>query len=105
MPRLIQLSAYSYDWKSGNRSGDKQIGLIAQEVQETFPELVSEGSNGTLSVSYTRFIPLLIEGIKEQERAYNSLEQKFTKLESVNKTLQNRLEDLESKLELFMRTK
>lgn len=105
LPRLIQLSAYSYDWMSGNRSGDKQIGLIAQEVQETFPELVSTDSDGTLSVSYTRFVPLLIEAVKEQEKANASLEHKLTKLESENATLQSRLEILESKLDLLIGSK
>ncbi len=41
------------------------FGLIAQEVQEVFPELVYENDNGYLSVNYTELIPVLLQSIKE----------------------------------------
>ena len=42
-----------------------QYGLIAQEIQELYPDLVYEDSNGYLSVNYVGLIPILIEAIKE----------------------------------------
>ncbi len=42
-----------------------QIGMIAQEVQEQFPELVAENSDGSLTIRYMYFAPVLLEAIKE----------------------------------------
>ncbi|MCK5138186.1 MAG: tail fiber domain-containing protein [Bacteroidales bacterium] len=44
-----------------------RIGLIAQEVQEVYPELVGEDNEGYLTLNYTNLIPALIEAIKEQQ--------------------------------------
>ena len=41
------------------------FGLIAQELQEVFPDLVYENDNGYLSVNYTELIPILVQAIKE----------------------------------------
>ena len=44
----------------------RHIGLIAQEVQEQFPELVKESGNGYLSVDYSAFSAVLLKAVKEQ---------------------------------------
>lgn len=49
-------------------SGEKVIGLIAQEVQRVFPELVRQEQDGYLSVNYTDLIPVMIEAMKELAR-------------------------------------
>lgn len=46
---------------------EDQIGLSAQEVQKVFPELVSEDEDGFLQMNYIGLIPVLIEGMKEQQ--------------------------------------
>ncbi len=48
--------------------GEKVIGLIAQEVQRVFPELVRQERDGYLSVNYTDLIPVMIEAMKELAR-------------------------------------
>ncbi|MBD64048.1 MAG: hypothetical protein CME62_02500 [Halobacteriovoraceae bacterium] len=49
---------------------DRQFGVIAQEVQEVLPELVQQSKHtGKLTVEYLGFIPILIEGFKEQQKA------------------------------------
>ena len=59
----------------------KHIGVIAQEVEEVVPELVST-KDGYKSVAYANTVALLIEAIKEQQAMINSLEERLTKLES-----------------------
>ncbi|MDZ7878502.1 MAG: tail fiber domain-containing protein [Saprospiraceae bacterium] len=44
-----------------------QIGFSAQEVQTVLPQLVKTSSIGMLSVNYVSVIPVLVEGIKEQQ--------------------------------------
>ena len=43
----------------------KHIGLIAQELQLLYPELVTEGQDGYLAVNYIELVPVLIRGIQE----------------------------------------
>ena len=53
----------------------KQYGLIAEEVEQIFPELVMTDSLTTLkAINYTKLIPILIEAIKEQEEKIVALE-------------------------------
>ncbi len=42
-----------------------QFGLIAQDVEKIFPELVYEDGNGYKSVNYIGLIPMLIQSIQE----------------------------------------
>ena len=44
---------------------EKHYGLIAQELQEIYPSLVSEGRNGYLTINYIEIVPLLIKSIQE----------------------------------------
>ena len=43
----------------------KHYGLIAQDVQKIYPDLVYENSKGYLSINYTEMIPILVQSIKE----------------------------------------
>ena len=43
----------------------KHYGLLAQDVQKLFPELVEEKGDGYLSVNYMELIPLLIQSVQE----------------------------------------
>lgn len=44
---------------------NKHYGLIAQELQEIYPTLVTENQDGYLAINYTEIIPLLIRSIQE----------------------------------------
>jgi len=52
----------------------KHYGLVAQELQEIYPDLVYEDATGYLSVDYTGLIPILIETIKELNDKVESLQ-------------------------------
>ena len=49
------------------------IGVIAQEIEDVIPEVVSTGSDGLKSVSYGNIVGLLIEAIKDQQNQINEL--------------------------------
>ncbi|MGD1847923.1 MAG: tail fiber domain-containing protein [Salibacteraceae bacterium] len=44
-----------------------QYGFIAQNLQKVMPEMVRADEEGFLSVNYTGLIPVLVEGLKEQQ--------------------------------------
>ncbi len=52
------------------------FGLVAQELQQVYPNLVYENDNGYLSINYTELIPVLIQSIKE----LNAKVEQFTSL-------------------------
>ena len=51
----------------------KHFGLIAQDLQKIYPDLVYENDNGYLAVNYTEIIPLLIQSIKELKEEVDML--------------------------------
>ena len=67
LAKLMKIDGKSYTMKSNEKVN--KIGLLAQEIEEVFPELVKEGEDkdGTLSVNYQGLIPVLINAIKEQQ--------------------------------------
>ncbi|MBP6431129.1 MAG: tail fiber domain-containing protein [Ferruginibacter sp.] len=77
LKKLQQLNGYTYNWKDKNNM-TLQIGLIAQEVQQQFPQLVVE-SNNKLSVNYSGMIPVLLEAIKDQQKQIDELKQLLLK--------------------------
>ena len=55
----------SFTWKD---NGNKAYGVIAQDVEEILPDIVSTNKEGVKSVSYTQIIPFLIQVIQEQHK-------------------------------------
>lgn len=58
----------------------KEIGFIAQEVEEVVPELVRTLPDGKKSVSYVNMVGLLVEAIKEQNEKIVNLEKEVAEL-------------------------
>jgi hypothetical protein len=73
LSRISQLNAYTYDWIDPSKSKNQQIGLIAQEVEKVFPQLVKE-HEGTKTVSYSHMVPVLLQAIKEQQAEIDELQ-------------------------------
>jgi hypothetical protein len=65
LEKLEGINGYYYDWKS---SGEKQVGLIAQEVEKVLPEAVTENAKGTKFLNYEGVMPVLVEAVKEQQK-------------------------------------
>jgi hypothetical protein len=66
LEKVGKLSGYSFDWNSNQETySGKDYGVVAQEVEAIFPELVKTRDNGYKAVKYEKLIPVLIEAIKE----------------------------------------
>ena len=62
---ILQLGGYSYT-RDDYRPGERQIGLLAQEVRTVFPEAISHDSrNDKYSVNYNCLMAPVVESIKE----------------------------------------
>ena len=82
------------------KQSEVQYGIIAQEVEEIFPECVSVDSEGYYSVDYSKFGLYAIEGIKELHKKVKDLECENETLQAKNEELELRLAAIEAKLGL-----
>jgi hypothetical protein len=83
--KLERISGYTYQYKSDefktkNFPKGNQIGFLAQELKEVFPELVIEDREGYLAVNYVGMIPVLLEAIKGQQKQLNEQKQLIDQL-------------------------
>ena len=65
LAKLLQIDGKTYTMKK-DESEKQKIGLLAQDLEKVFPELVSE-SKGIKSVNYQGLVPVLINAIKDQD--------------------------------------
>lgn len=68
-----RLRPVSFRWKSGSDSDPLRIGLIAQEVEGVFPDLVSVGPDGKKAVNYLGLLPYALSAIQEQQAEISNL--------------------------------
>lgn len=83
LSKIIKLRGVRYDLKTDNninRGEGKNIGFIAQELENQYPELVETDRSGTKSVSYDKMTAILLEAIKEQQKQIDSLRKEVKRL-------------------------
>ena len=83
--KVKQLNGVEFTWNSSqsyHEVGKKDIGIIAQDLQKVYPELVESSSNGYLGVKYERLVGLLIEAVKEQSKEIQDLQTRMKLLEN-----------------------
>jgi hypothetical protein len=83
LEKLSKINGVSFNWndkQSAYEVGKKDIGVIAQEIEEVLPELVTTRDNGYKAVRYEKIVALLIEAVKEQQTQINNLTDKLNNL-------------------------
>jgi Chaperone of endosialidase len=73
LDKVLSLRGISFQWKDSQSETLPRLGMIAQEVETVFPELVEMGPNNMKAINYTGFIAILIEAIKEQQQQIEKL--------------------------------
>ena len=78
LDRVLEMEGVSFEWKD---SGQQSIGLVAQDVEKVFPELVSTNpETGLKSIQYGNLVAVLIEAIKEQQSQIQELQSELESL-------------------------
>ena len=86
LSRILLIDGKSYEMK-----GKQKIGVLAQDIKEVFPELVTEDSNEMLAVNYQGLVPVLINALKEQDEKMKEQDDKISRLENlVEKLISNK---------------
>lgn len=105
LDKVMQLRAVSYIWKEGTEAakaeGEKRkihLGVIAQELEKVFPELVHTDDKGMKSVDYTGLISPIIDAIQELHTANQKLAAENQALKSTLQQQAKALQNMEQRL-------
>ena len=74
---LGKMDAVKFNWKDiENRGKQREVGLIAQQLEPLMPELIREDSDGFKAIDYAKLTVVLIEAVKAlQARVEDQQEQ------------------------------
>jgi len=83
---IMQLNPVRFNWTKEPSSGDN-IGLIAQEVRQIIPEVVTgDEKKEYLGINYAELVPVLINAIKQQQQEILAIHDRIEALR-INKTV------------------
>ena len=83
LEKISLLEGVTYNWKDREEKGEeRQIGLIAQDVEKAFPEAVKKDNEGYMSLNYDGLVGALVEGIKELKDIIQTLNERIAVLEN-----------------------
>ena len=78
--KVERLTGVEYTLKKDESKERKHLGVIAQEVEKSLPNLVLTEKDDMKSVKYEQMIPILLEAIKELNHRVDVLNTKVKKL-------------------------
>lgn len=105
LAKTHQLNGYTYNWnklakkQKGIDNKEEQVGVLAQELETVFPQLVKTDDEGYKSVNYAALTAVLIEAVKE-------LSEQVTNLQGENAELKaelTKVDELEIKIDLIQK--
>jgi hypothetical protein len=74
LDNLLNVRTVTYNW-TGNPTGDQQIGFLAQNLEQYFPQLVATDRDGMKSVYYAQMTPILVQAIRELDVKIEQVQQ------------------------------
>lgn len=100
------LQGRRYRFRTGKGPQGEQLGFIAQELEQVYPELVTTGADGLKAVNYAQLTPVLVEALKEQQQQIEQLRTELSATQAQLRqqhvastaTLESRLQQLETLL-------
>jgi hypothetical protein len=101
--KILNLRGVIYQWRTDEfpnykfEEGEK-IGLIAQDVEKVFPELVRTESDGMKSVNYSNLTAVLVEAVKEQQKIIDEQKLKIADLQSKISAIFSEVSELKEKI-------
>ena len=81
LDKVMSLRGVEYIWNKSSKDGQKDLGVIAQEVEQVLPEIVKEKEMPLIdgetykTVDYEKLTAVLIEAVKEQQKQINELKE------------------------------
>ena len=94
LQKLLSLSGVTYlmnnnSFPEMHFDETRQYGLIAQEVEKVFPEMVKQiNDDGYKGIDYVKLIPVLIEAIRDLKKENNRQQQQIDQLTKQGRNIQ-----------------
>jgi hypothetical protein len=103
LSKIMLLNPVSYyfkkdEFKNKNFTDNKQVGLIAQELENIYPELVQTDAQGYKSIDYAKLTPILADAIKELKTQNNALVEDNAQLKILLQKLDSKVVAIEKML-------
>jgi hypothetical protein len=76
---LREVEVVTFNWQG---SDQKLLGVTAQQIQPIFPNMVAEDEDGTLSVRYSVFVPMLLTAVQSLADQVDDLRSRIEALEA-----------------------
>ncbi len=74
LSQLDQVRVVNYSLIADHLNQANNMGVIAQELELIFPDLVSTGADGFKTVAYSKFTPMLIRAVQELDQKVDGLQ-------------------------------
>ena len=100
LSKLLQIDGKTYTMKK-DTNHKKKIGLLAQDIEKVFPELVTE-TNDIKSVNYQGLVPVLINAMKEQDEVIRNQDAINKEQEAKLNKQQQKIDELEVMVKQLM---
>jgi len=105
LDRLALLRPVYFFWKSKDYPdkgfGDvRSFGLLAQEVEEVLPDLVSEDEKGFKAVNYSQLPLLMLQAIKDLKTENDSLREELRQKSGRDEALQRQIDEQKETIKL-----
>ena len=101
LDKLVQLQPVHFYWRAEqfpdrHFGSSLSFGLIAQEVEQVMPELVTEDDQGFKAVNYSKLPLLTVQAVKELKAENDMLKQKMNEQQTEIVTLKKQVAQIES---------
>lgn len=88
LDNTLNICGVFYTWLDTNKTQKAQIGVIAQEVKDIYPEFVYTDDKGMKSVNYSQMVAVLVEAEKELNAKIEVLESENVELRAQNEQIE-----------------
>jgi hypothetical protein len=100
--KVSLLQGVTYKWRKDEFPGmnfddGTQIGLVAQDVEKVFPDLVRTDDKGYKAVAYDKLSVILLQGIKDQQKQIKSQQEQIDRLQNIVNEMNVKLDELINK--------
>ena len=98
LEKILELRGVSYKWKDDVRGKGRQLGLIAQDVEEVFPEAVTTSNDGNKAIFYNSLLAPIVESIKSIYERLVAIETRLQNPPPASDELLIRLQKMENRI-------
>ncbi len=97
--KVMQLRPVEFDWLPGSgvkgaETAGRQTGLIAQEVEQVFPDAISLNKKGNKTINYTHITVSMLKAIQDQQQIIEQLQQENSALREYIESIDQKVETL-----------